>query len=484
MQTLLVTDRVEAWEFLSDQVSIICADDYLTQAVYQTNTAFRIINLCQSYRYQSLGYYVSLLAQARAQKIIPSVTTIQDLKNQSLAKAISEEIDKEIQSSLKDIKSKNFFLSVYFGKNLAKRYTLLTKKLHQLFPSPLFRVEFERQKKWKIKKIQMISISQVPDIHDSFFRETALTYFSKKRFYAGKASQTMYDLAILIDSKEKNPPSNQTALNKFDVIGESLGFHVSFIEKDDYKTIAEFDALFIRETTAVNHHTYRFARKAIAERIPVLDDPISILKCANKVYLAELLKKQRIKMPSTQIFSKKNIECLKPPQFPCVLKLPDSAFSKGVIKVENEKILKQVLPDFFKQSDLVICQQFMPSDFDWRIGILNAEPLYACKYYMAKDHWQIYNWNSIDEKEGFFETVALEKTPPIVLETALKATKHIGTGLYGVDLKMVKDQVYVIEVNDNPNIDHGVEDQILGDEMYYKILNYLLTKVRKKGMKE
>ena len=43
--------------------------------------------------------------------------------------------------------------------------------------------------------------------------------------------------------------------------------------------------------------------------------------------------------------------------------------------------------------------------------------------------------------------------------------------LYGVDLKMVNDRAIVIEINDNPSIDHGLEDAILGDELYYRLLN-------------
>lgn len=31
-------------------------------------------------------------------------------------------------------------------------------------------------------------------------------------------------------------------------------------------------------------------------------------------------------------------------------------------------------------------------------------------------------------------------------------------GLYGVDLKETADGVFVIEVNDNPKLDHGWED--------------------------
>ncbi len=45
--------------------------------------------------------------------------------------------------------------------------------------------------------------------------------------------------------------------------------------------------LFIRETTYVDHHSFRFSRRAEAEGLVVIDDPQSILRCTNKVFLAE-----------------------------------------------------------------------------------------------------------------------------------------------------------------------------------------------------
>lgn len=37
------------------------------------------------------------------------------------------------------------------------------------------------------------------------------------------------------------------------------------ITPKDYGRLAEYDGLFIRETTKLNHHTYRFARKVTAK---------------------------------------------------------------------------------------------------------------------------------------------------------------------------------------------------------------------------
>ena len=58
----------------------------------------------------------------------------------------------------------------------------------------------------------------------------------------------------------------------------------------------------------------------------------------------------------------------------------------------------------------------------------------------------------------------VHEAPRKVVELAVKTANLIGDGLYGVDLKQAGDKVVVIEVNDNPNIDCGVEDVYLGDD--------------------
>ena len=58
-------------------------------------------------------------------------------------------------------------------------------------------------------------------------------------------------------------------------------------------------------------------------------------------------------------------------------------------KIENAQELEQHVEEMLKRSDLVLAQAFVPTEFDWRIGILDGQPLYACRYYMAPNHWQI-----------------------------------------------------------------------------------------------
>ena len=89
--------------------------------------------------------------------------------------------------------------------------------------------------------------------------------------------------------------------------------------------------------------------------------------------------------------------------------------------------------------------------------------------------WQkvIYcHYDSGRSRCGLVDTIPIYQVPRVVLDTAIKAANLIGKGLYGVDLKMVDDKAYVIEINDNPSIDHELEDAIIGDEMYYRLLNH------------
>jgi len=211
----------------------------------------------------------------------------------------------------------------------------------------------------------------------------------------------------------------------------------------------------------------------------VIDDPVSILRCTNKVYLAELLTKAKVPIPKTMIIHKDNRDqVVQELGLPTVLKKPDSSFSQGVVKVCDEAQLNEELDSMLTMSELIIGQEFMPTDFDWRIGVLDRQPLYACKYYMAKDHWQIYNWKGKKNNiSGNAETVDIGEVPFHVMHTALKAANLIGDGLYGVDLKEINGQAYVIEVNDNPSIDYGYEDQLLKKDLYLSILKSIKRRI-------
>jgi len=485
MRILIVVNSPKDWPLRFEGADVVAAKEYITDPSYSVLKAAKVFNLCRSYRYQSMGYYVSLLASARGHKPFPDVLTIQDMKTQSIIKVASGELDRLIQKSLAPIHSKEFTLSVYFGRNLAKRHNTLSRHLFSLFSVPFMRAQFERRKKgqWILNGIGPIAANDIPEEHRGFVLEAAGDFFSRKTAPRRKQTAFKYDLAILYDPDEKESPSDPRAIQKFIRAAESLGMGTELIEKEDYARLAEFDALFIRETTNVNHHTYRFARRAAAEGLVVVDSPESILKCTNKVFLAELLSNNKIPVPETVILQRGNADVVaRALGFPLILKEPDSSFSYGVKKVENREELEVHLKAMLDKSDLIIGQRFMPTEYDWRVGVFDRKPLYACKYYMAEGHWQIIkrDGSGVKTGEGIYETIDIEDAPGPIISTALRSANLIGDGLYGIDLKQHGSDVIVIEVNDNPNVDAGVEDRVLGDALYTRIMEVILRRIEQK----
>lgn len=480
LSNIIVVKNPRNWNLHIEGVKVVSSKDYITGAEYQSLKNARIFNLSNSYQYQKMGYYVSLLASARDHRVIPNVTTLRDFSSLSLIRSLSGYIDDDIQATFKQVPENKVSVFIYFSKSVNPKFRQLAQKLYHLFEAPLLQVDFVKTDKWMIQKVTPLSMKKVNPDHLEKVQVFAHDYFSKKRFNRPRFKNYKYDLAILVNPKEANPPSCPVALQNFKKAAEKEGFYTEFITKEDFSQLSEYDALFIRETTSVNNHTYQFSRTAYAEGLVVIDDPWSILRCSSKIFQNESLKQNKIKTPATVVLSKfsyrktHNVHL----NFPLVLKQPDSAFSIGVEKVDNLDQLDESLKKLFEKSDLIIAQEFMPSEYDWRIGVLDQTPLFACKYFMAKNHWQIYNWKSEDKyKGGDSETVAVEDVPEIIIKNALKAAALIGDGLYGVDLKMVNGEVYVIEINDNPNIDADIEDAILKDKLYTKIVRSLINRI-------
>ncbi|MCC6793366.1 MAG: RimK family alpha-L-glutamate ligase, partial [Thermomicrobiales bacterium] len=49
--------------------------------------------------------------------------------------------------------------------------------------------------------------------------------------------------------------------------------------------------------------------------------------------------------------------------------------------------------------------------------------------------------------------------------------------LYGVDIKETPDGIHVVEVNDNPNIDHGIEDAAEKDQVWIELTRWFIDRL-------
>jgi glutathione synthase/RimK-type ligase-like ATP-grasp enzyme len=490
---LIVVDEPEDWPLEIPHVTVVAARTYLTDpffagvaehrlthAASAMSRSVKVFNLCKSYRYQRSGYYVSLLAEARGHKPLPKVGAIEDLHSQNLVRHLTEDLNDLIQRLLAPLALDDFELGVYFGRNTTGRYDVLSHQLFNLLQVPLLNVRFERHRNlWSLHSVRAIGASDIPAGDQEFAVLAATNYFTGRMQWS-KKHPARFDLAILHDPDNPEPPSNAGAMQKFKKASEELGMRAEFITRADIGRLPQFDALFIRETTFVNHYTYRLSRLASAEGLIVIDDPNSILKCNNKVYLAELMAQHDVSTPRTLLVHRDNIAGIIPELgLPCVLKQPDSSFSRGVMKVETEAELVPKVTELLAKSVLVIAQEWLPTEFDWRVGVLDRRALFVAKYFFPPGHWQIIQRDEQRRKlsEGPTLAVPLSEAPQEVVNIALKAANLIGDGFYGVDIKQVDNRCYVMEVNDNPNVDAGNEDAVLGEELYREVMRVFLKRI-------
>lgn len=482
---LVLLDSLSDWRPYYETNSVLAVSDYLKHKLLGKESKL-VINLSNDYSYNSEGYYCSLLAQARGHRILPGVETINKLES-----GTGIRMDRNLQKLCYQYIQKNnitediWYLNIYFGTCKEKGLEKIARFIFDNYPCPLLKVGFNTRSRNQIETVQFLPLQQLTTEQQDNFAE-ALDNFNKKVWRAPRSlKSSRYSLAILHDPLEKFPPSDKKALNKFVEIARKMNVHAELITEEDTTRLMEFDALFIRTTTALNHITFHLSQKAAVNDMVVIDDPLSIIRCTNKVYLNELLEKEKIPAPTSLLIFRSNENTFEEISSylgsPFIVKIPDGSFSHGMSKIKNEDDLKEVLEILFEKSAILLAQEYIPTEFDWRIGVLDGEPLYACKYYMVKGHWQIYQHsNSGRSRCGTVETIPIYQVPHNILKTAVKATSFIGKGLYGVDLKMINNKAVVIEINDNPSIDHGIEDAILGDELYYRIINYFVHTMEKR----
>ncbi|PRQ62105.1 RimK family protein [Vibrio sp. V01_P9A10T6] len=478
---LIVTDQSSDWQQYFPSEQVVSVDQYLNSNGTHTHRSLQVVNLCRDYGYMSSGYYCSLMAEARGHRVIPRVMAINDINQPFLLSSGLLKLNK-LCAQTDFIQCK-----IYFGRTAEKGLDKLARRLFEQFMVPVIELEMNRvQGQWQISKIGPFPFQDLNDQEQDFFVES-LELFSTKVWRKPKQEKKYrYDIAMLVDEEEKMPPSDPSALKRFRRAANRLGVNLETISPDDLSRLGEFDGLFIRATTNISNYTYRFAKTAEKMGLVVMDDSESIMKCTNKVFLTELLQRNKVPAPKGVILQsfdeqwKSNV--MQELNFPMVLKIPDGAFSRGVVKVRDEQELEREAGALFEKSALILAQAFMPTDFDWRIGVMNRQAIFACKYMMSRGHWQIYqHHNSGRVSSGGFETLDLKQVPKNVVDVALKASNLIGSGLYGVDLKEIDGQVYVIEVNDNPSIDHQVEDAFLGDLLYDRIMTEFLRRIQMRG---
>ena len=291
----------------------------------------------------------------------------------------------------------------------------------------------------------------------------------------------MAKIACFVEKYNFTDPREDNALKNFRYAAETMGHDFNFMFRENIPDIAKYDSMFIRATTDPLYTAYVVSRTASELGLRVVDDPESIQICGNKIHQYALFKKHGIPHIPTTFIYKEDFHHRQLHQIfrefgkPVVIKAPYTSFSRYVEKVACETSFREVAKRFFKKSDALAVQQFMPTAFDWRVGVLDDKVLYVCKYMIPKGRWK--HGAKLRGKPTFIwgRTVSLkvENAPAALKDLALKACNVIGHGLYGVDIKESGGNYVIVEVNDNPSIYSGYED-LRSKDLYGKIIAYLV----------
>jgi glutathione synthase/RimK-type ligase-like ATP-grasp enzyme len=290
----------------------------------------------------------------------------------------------------------------------------------------------------------------------------------------------MARLAIFTERYTIRRSVELTALTNFRIAAGKLGHDCDFLFRSEIMSIPRYDGLLIRALTDPLNTSYVAARLAQVSGLRVIDEPDSILVCCDKVNMYQHLMRAGVPMPETcflsddQVTAEQAHELFESYGTPLVLKAPNSSFSAYVEKVHDAASFVKVGKRFLRRADRLVVQQYLPSSFDWRVTILDGKILFVVKYVMAEGAWRIHDRDE-EGRESLCTVVGVQPSQvnPNLLRVALAAGAAIGTSLYGVDVKEFDDGFMVIEVNDNPNIDAGLEDSN-NPELYRNVVRHLV----------
>ena len=279
------------WVILVDQVrdvpnaetphKVITTSEYLARPrLFETGRP-KLINLSRSYAYQSKGYYASLLAEARGHHVVPTVETMLELREAKLYEHALPELEDALNRCARkaDFQPEGEIkLLVCFGISRDPRFEAFGRLLFDWFRCPALEVTVEPGHWLSIDRIRPRTLTRLENGEGVFLRE-ALHQHTKREWRDPKArSIAKYDLAVLFDPNEKMAPTSAASIKYFARIAEKMSVDVEPITKRQLAELAEYDGLFIRETTSIDNHTYRFALRAWQEGMPVIDDPISMIR--------------------------------------------------------------------------------------------------------------------------------------------------------------------------------------------------------------
>jgi glutathione synthase/RimK-type ligase-like ATP-grasp enzyme/gamma-glutamyl:cysteine ligase YbdK (ATP-grasp superfamily) len=505
---------------------VVTAQTYIESGGAAAEPGTLVLNLCRTLGYGSDGYYVSLLADARGQQVLPRLETsagiadpyarFRALQESGIATLDEAELAVRRRAAgarqaaaaaprttpaddaglggvpllrdghrYREARPGEYRdVVVCMGATTAPQFGEVAARVYRVWPAPLLQMRLLHEDGlWKVAGLAHASPAVLDAAQRALLAATVTRGLRALRKLGAAVADPRREavrasIAVLLDARDPFSASSPETVERLAEVAARMNVHVARIGATDLRRLPEYDALFIRSLTGVSLPSFQFALRAEALDMPVVDDSQSIIRCGNKVFLEELLRREGVPLPRTLIVTAHTAwQQLEELGLPFVIKSPDGSFSAGVHRIDDRADYDMHTRALLKHSPLLIAQEWLPTDFDWRVTVLDGRLLFAARYYMAHGHWQIRSDEGGVERYGKVEAVPRAAAPAHVVEVALHAARLIGRGMYGVDLKETATGPVVIEVNDNPNLDAGYEDTADGDVIYEEIIAHFLRLV-------
>jgi len=170
---LIIVEKPGDFRWSDPDMEVVTAEHFLADGPRIRSRPRKIINLCRSYSYLSVGYYCSLLAEARGDRVTPSVETILDLARRKPQASMLPTLN-SLVGPLKEVPRsvRSLTLHVFFGEIEDPQLANLARKSFEMFQCPLLEIEVERAAKsevWEVAAIQPLKPADISAEQDGVF---------------------------------------------------------------------------------------------------------------------------------------------------------------------------------------------------------------------------------------------------------------------------------------------------------------------------
>ncbi len=234
------------------------------------------------------------------------------------------------------------------------------------------------------------------------------------------------------------------------------------------RTVSGYDAVIPRIGASITNYGMAVLRQFEMAGVWPLNESVAIGRSRDKLRSMQILAKHGLGLPLTAYANdprqaEEIIRAVNGP--PVVIKLLEGTQGIGVVLAETMSSAKSVIEAFRGAKVNILVQEFIKEagGTDIRALVVGGRVVAAMKRTGAADEFR-----SNLHRGG---SAKLIKITPVERSTAVRAAKHMGLNVCGVDMLRSNHGPVVMEVNSSPGIE-GVE-QATGIDVAGKIIGFL-----------